>query len=318
MRVRSARLTLALLAATGGAHAAPPTTAPRAGAALAPAPVAPPAAESGDARDRARVLFERGSAAYSDKRYFEAIDLFLETQRVYPTPHLAFNIAKAYDHVGNQTGALRYYREYLRGSSDAADAAEVKGRIAALEAALAARGIQQISVLSVPEGATVWLDDQPVGVTPWTGENAPGRYRITLRYPGHTDVTETLELASDHAAELRVELRAEPPKPPAAPARAPAPDMNWPTNHVGTLTWATLAVASGALIGALAVEATSSNGEQGFTRGGAFLTGIGSALAVTGGVLLCFDLCSARAEPRAAVGVGFAPGGAAATFRGSF
>lgn len=314
MRVRSARLSFVLLAVASAAHAAPPTA-----RASDPAPAAPSApAGASDARTRARELFERGVAAYSDKRYFEAIDLFLETQRVYPTPHLAFNIAKAYDHVGNQTGALCYYRDYLRGSPDAADAAEVSGRITALEAALAARGIQQISVLSAPEGATVWLDEQPVGVTPWTGETAPGRYHVVVRYPGYLDADETVELASDHAGELRVELRAEPPKPPPAPVRVARTETNWPMNHVGTLTWATLAAGSAALIGAVAVEATSNDGEKGFTRGGAFLTGIGSALAVTGGVLLCLDLCTARTEPRAAVGLGFAPGGATATLRGRF
>jgi hypothetical protein len=87
---------------------------------------------------------------------------------------------------------------------------------------------------------------------------------------------------------------------------------------VGTLTWATLAAGSAALVGALAVEATSSGGEQGFTRGGAFLTGIGSALAVTGGVLLCFDLCGPGPGKKTGVGVGLGPSAAAATFAGSF
>jgi tetratricopeptide (TPR) repeat protein len=314
MRARTACFTFTLFAVSGLAQAAPPVAKP-----APPAAAAPAAGDAdADARARARVLFERGVAAYSDKRYFEAIDVFLETQRVYPTPHLAFNIAKAYDHVGNQTGALRYYREYLRGSPDAADAAEVAGRITALEASLAARGIQQLSVLSAPEGATVWIDDQPVGVTPYTAEAAPGRYRVVVRHPGYVEQSATLELASERASEVRLDLPAEPPKPPPAPPKPRPAETSWPMNHVGTLTWATLAAGSAALVGALAVEATSSNGEQGFTRGGAFLTGIGTALAVTGGVLLCLDLCSARAEPAAAVRVGLAPGGAAASLRGSF
>jgi tetratricopeptide (TPR) repeat protein len=303
---------LSLLTVTSAAYAAPPgATAARTEASV-PAPAA-----SGDARGRARELFERGAAAYADKRYFEAIDFFLETQRVYPTPHLAFNIAKAYDHVGNQSGALRYYREYLRSSPDAGDATEVNGRIAALEAALAERGIQQLSVLSTPEGATVWLDGQPMGVTPWTGEIAPGRYAVSVRFPGYVERSAPLELAADHAAELRLELTQEPPKAPP-PVRARPQETSWPMNHVGTLTWATLAAGSAALVGALAVEATSSNGEQGFTRGGAFLTGIGSALAVTGGVLLCFDLCGGRSEPRAGVGLRLGPGSAAANVSGTF
>jgi tetratricopeptide (TPR) repeat protein len=314
MRVLRARCLFTLLACSSVAQAAPPSAQPALARTNPSAPAELPA-EASDARGRARALFERGAAAYAEKRYFEAIDFFLETQRVYPTPHLAFNIAKAYDHVENQSGALRYYREYLRSSPDAADSAEVNGRIAALEAALAQRGIQQISVLSAPQGATVWLDEQPVGVTPWTGETAPGRYRVVLRFPGYLERSLALELTADHAAELTVELEREQPKP--APASKPAPERaTWPMNQVGTLTWATLAAGSGALIGALAVEATSSGGEQGFTRGGAFLTGIGSALAVTGGVLLCFDLCGSGSRSGTGVAVGLGPGSAAV--RGRF
>jgi tetratricopeptide (TPR) repeat protein len=314
MRVLGARLLFTLLLASSAAHAAPPSAQPALARATPAAPAAAPA-ESGDARGRARELFERGAAAYADKRYFEAIDFFLETQRVYPTPHLAFNIAKAYDHVGNQSGALRYYREYLRGSPEAADSAEVNGRIAALEAALAQRGIQQVSVLSVPQGATVFLDEQPVGVTPWTGEVAPGRYAVVVRFSGYVERSTTLELAADRAGELSLELEREVPK--AAPAPKPVPEQTtWPMNNVGTLTWATLAAGSAALIGALAVEATSNDDEPGFTRGGAFLTGIGSALAVTGGVLLCFDLCGSGRGTGVAVGLG--PSSAAAGVRGSF
>jgi hypothetical protein len=42
------------------------------------------------------------------------------TNRIYPDPKLCFNVARAYEGLGNSAGALRYYREYLRRTPSAA------------------------------------------------------------------------------------------------------------------------------------------------------------------------------------------------------
>src|SRR5689334_14439159 len=46
-----------------------------------------------EAKDRARALFQQGVAAYGAGKYYEAVEIFLETQRIYPDTQLCFNIA---------------------------------------------------------------------------------------------------------------------------------------------------------------------------------------------------------------------------------
>src|SRR5580692_10340661 len=76
------------------------------------------------AKERARLLFEKGVTAYRDGHFYDAVDIFLETNRLYPDPKLSFNVGKAFEGLGNQPGALRYYREYLRRMPDAPDKKE--------------------------------------------------------------------------------------------------------------------------------------------------------------------------------------------------
>ena len=49
-----------------------------------------------------------------------------------------------------------------------------------LEEATGRTGVQQVTVLSEPRGATVVMDRQPVGVTPWTGNLTPGMHHAGL------------------------------------------------------------------------------------------------------------------------------------------
>ena len=63
------------------------------------------------AKARARLLFDKGVTAYREGRFYDAVDIFLETNRLYPDPKLSFNVGKAFEGMGNQAGALRYYRE---------------------------------------------------------------------------------------------------------------------------------------------------------------------------------------------------------------
>src|SRR5262245_57031228 len=93
-----------------------------------PAPVAPAVSEAPanmapkveldgpeeEAKDRARQLFLQGVAAYKAGRYYEAVEIFLQTQRIYPDTQLSFNVARAYENLGDVGAALRYYRDYLR------------------------------------------------------------------------------------------------------------------------------------------------------------------------------------------------------------
>lgn len=300
------------------------------------APVRAQAAAAGQAagdeqaKERAKVHFERGITAYKEGRFKDAIDAFLDAHREYPSPTLSFNTARAYEKMGDNAGALRFYREYLRQSPGASDKAAVDARIGDLERKLQARGLQQVTILSKPEGATVVLDDRPVGVTPWTGEIFPGRHRVRLRREGYQDKTGDFELLAHRAMDVSLELApavAEPaaPEAPAVPgAAAGAPEAERSASKsVGIATWATLGVGVAALGGAAVFEVLRGQSEDDvknektqIARHDAndtmesqqttarVLAGVGAVALVVGGVLLYLDLSKDSSSTTPQVGLG--------------
>jgi tetratricopeptide (TPR) repeat protein len=299
-----------------------PAAAKAAPQAAQPAPLASPElAQSDGGEDPARfahakALFEKGAAAYAAGRYYEAIELFLEVDRLYPSAQLSFNIAKAYDNLGSRPGALRSYREYLRRAPDAPDKDAITTRVHDLETALAERGIQQLSVTSDPEDALVLLDEKPVGLTPWTGETWPGRHRIVVQKAGFSDRELVMELDPLKAQNVTLELARAPINAPTAPPPVAKHAEPWPmTRKMSVLTWATLAAGTAALGTAIAVEVASGSKSSGISPATAFFAGIGTAATAVGGVMLYFDLSDQTSDDKHA---GLRPRGMVAGYSGSF
>src|SRR5690606_34701002 len=129
-------------------------------------------------RQDAAQRYERGAQAYQEGRHKDAIDLFLEADTLAPSSALSFNIARAYEKIKDSSNALRWYRDYLRREPQAEDKEKVLEFVKQYEALLAEKGVQQVTVLSDPEAATVRVDGRPVGVTPWTADLPPGEHTI--------------------------------------------------------------------------------------------------------------------------------------------
>lgn len=247
------------------------------------------------AKTHARELYERGARAYAEARYAQAVDLFLEADRVFPTPLLRFNIAKAYDRAGYPSGALLYYRDYLGRAPDAPDVQEVSARVRELELSLSQRGIQQLSVVSDPENALVVLDGRPVGLTPWTGETWPGKHRLRLELAGYEPTEDVVELEALHAHDAKFKLALKPPPAPPKPL-AEASSASEPA-QVTPLTWVMLGVGTAALGTALFIEMANKEPE-GVSRTGAFFGGAGLCASALAGVLLYVDLSGGERAPR--------------------
>jgi tetratricopeptide (TPR) repeat protein len=319
-------LTAAFAGIAPGAHAEPAAghgkNAKQTAATEAPAaPLAPqgtPATGEDPQRTaHAKALFEKAASAYATGHYYDAIEEFLEVDRFYPNAQLPFNIAKAYDNLGNRAGALRYYREYLRRSPAAPDHDSVVTRERDLEIALAERGVQQVTVFSDPPEATVLLDDRPVGLTPWTGETWPGHHRVVVQKNGYLAHEVVMELDPLKAEEVNLELAPAPtvaPPPPAAPVHDEKP---WPlTRRMSVLTWTTLGVGTAALGTSIAVQASSAKDSR-ITPAAGFFAGLGTAAAVVGGVMLYLDLSDKSGDERH-VAVNAGPARVVATYRTSF
>lgn len=249
-----------------------------------------------EAKERARELFLQGVSAYRAGKFYDAVEIFLQTQRIYPDTQLCFNVARAYENLGNVGAALRYYRDYLRQADRPSDGEEVRETVRRLSQQLAQRGVQQLTVLSQPEGATVVLDGKPVGVAPWTGETYPGKHRLALKLDGHSAQEQVVELDAHAARDLSVLLVPAPPTAPQAPP--PVVPSKPKTPGVSVATLVTLGTGMVLLATALAAEAASK--ESGLSRPTAFLAGSGLGVTGVGGVMLVFDLSPGVSSPSAA------------------
>lgn len=311
---------------------------------LAHAEGAPRGAVSDSNRAAGKARYERGVEAYSAGRFKDAIDLFLQADALAPSAALSFNIARAYEKIGDDAAVLQWYRDFRRREPMAKNAAEVDARIRALEAVLAEKGVQQVTIDSNPTGATVIVDDKPVGVTPFTGQLAPGRHRVVLTLKGYVDAERELSLTAERAQELEVALEAKPEAPVAA--AAPLGNSAEPSSatkrggaRFGPWPWVTLGAGGVALGASLGFELARRSAEdaakdeptqvaykdkvdteQSRQTTARVLLVAGSALVVTGGVLLALDLTSRRAPaaPRAQIGALCLPGACAINLRGAF
>jgi tetratricopeptide (TPR) repeat protein len=310
-------------------------------------------APSDEAVERSRQRYQEAAQAYSEHRYKDAIDLFFAANRIAANPAYAYNIGLAYEELGDADNALLWYRNYLRDLPNAQDRPEIERRITTAEGRLRDRGVQQITILSTPTAATVAVDGERVGVTPWTGQLTPGKHKLELELRGYQDEAETFDLPSDHAIDYPVTLRksgaAAPPKeqpmastpPEEMGAETPPPEADGQRHglaRVRPLTWIAFGVGAAGLGSSVAFELMRSSSVKDARQAKTAIEGkdrydravtdqtlsrvalaVGSAFAVAGGVLLYFDLKSHKSESSAttaAIGCGAAACGVAV--HGSF
>ncbi len=227
--------------------------------------------------ERARWFYARGAEAFEAGRFLESVKHFRDASALVPNPALAFNIGLAYDSMGESTDALRWYREYVRTLPEAPDRAEVLQSIRRLERSLAALGVQQVTILSTPAGASVTLDGDAVGETPWTGETTPGPHRVRVVLEGHAPSAAEFNLAEDRALDVKLVLTTaadsvassrpvSPPSPSNVPSPSQAPRDRAPETSSGPrvrpVTWVTLGGGVGFLGGALGAELSRAQAEQ--------------------------------------------------------
>ncbi len=281
-------------------------------AARAASPSAEAVAEA--RRSEARVKFEAGVSAFGEHRYADAVQSFVEADALAPSAPLSFNIARAFERLDNAAAALRWYRDYLRRSPQAANLAEVQARVSEHAATLAARGVQQITVLTTPDGAALSIDEQAVGPTPVTLELKPGRHRATLRLAGYLDQAAEFTLDARTPRDLSLKLVVQPA---AAGSVAPARASSAKTDHgpgpadkahrFGPAPWVVVGTGAASLLGALGFELGRRSAESAAEKASQLeyqthfeamqsrqttarvLFAVGGGLLITGGVLFFLD-----------------------------
>jgi tetratricopeptide (TPR) repeat protein len=303
---------------------------------LAPAAHAdtPSAEGTADARrGQARVKFEEGVKAYGERRYQDAVRAFQEADAIEPSAPLSYNIARAFEQLDDVRAALRWYRDYLRRIPQAQNVAEVQNRVTQLALQLAEHGVQQISVLSNPSGASVSVDGRPLGVTPFTTELAPGTHRLTLRQRGYRELETEFLLEARLPRDLLLRLEPEQSASVTGPGVTRTPPPAGGERPFGVAPWLVMGAGAVSLVGSLGFELGRRSAESDAERAAQLeyqehfqamqsrqtaarvLAGMGGALLVTGGVLY---LLNTPKQPSTSLALSCAPGGCGVLASGSF
>ncbi len=94
-----------------------------------------PAFGQSERQRRARVveLVTESQTHYEAGRFQQAIDLLRQAYELEQSPTISYNLARAYEGLGDTEGALTAYRRYLEAAPEASDRGAIEQRIAALE-----------------------------------------------------------------------------------------------------------------------------------------------------------------------------------------
>jgi tetratricopeptide (TPR) repeat protein len=231
-------------------------------ACCAPLLTATAAADDGPAAVReAGKHFQRAVALYGEADYRAALVEFKRAYAGSPYVSVLYNIGETQYQLQDYAAALTTFERYLA-ESGAADPhrAEVESNVETLRAR-----VGHISVVTIPAGADVTVDDQAAGRTPIDRPLlvSIGHRKVVATLPGRSPVTKYVDVATDDNLSLTLQLQDAPARAPL-PALALAPVPEPPPSHAGT-TWRivgwtmTGVLAAGALTTGLLADKASSD-----------------------------------------------------------
>ena len=197
--------------------------------------------------------FQRGVTLYGEADYRAALVEFKRAYLLAPNPSVLYNVGETQYQLQDYAGALTTFEHFLaETSSGDGHRAEVEGDLETLRAR-----VGHMSLTTVPSGADVTIDDQPVGKTPLDRNLlvSIGHRKVVASLSGRPAITRYVDVAADDNVSVTLQLP-EPPEPVTTPAprieTMPRPaDATTPSHGSSTLRWlgwaATGAFAAGAV-----------------------------------------------------------------------
>ena len=270
----------------------------------------------------ARELFSQGQAAYETGDYDTAVRNWRQAWEIDPRPLLQYNLAQAYERLGQLDLAVTSYRAYVEASpGDDARAQNARARIASLEQRV---GNTSIRLTGGVEGASIIVDGQDRGRLPHPDPLRldPGSHRIVIRADGYEDFVSVAAVSAGQQADVVIDMR------PGVTGQAATTTSGGGISMIGlgiAIGGAAVAI-GGTVTGGLALsaagDAPSSTGPQADdARTLALVTDIllpvGGVIAVTG-LILMFVLEDGGGSGSAQVVPLLGPGLAGAAVLGQF
>ncbi|MDX2088431.1 MAG: PEGA domain-containing protein [Kofleriaceae bacterium] len=164
-----------------------------------------------DKREEARRAFSAGQHADKAQQWRQAIEHYLRAFELVPHHFAAYNIAIDYEHLGELREASVWLNRYLELAPDAPDRDQVMRLMVELKLRPA-----KLTVRSSPSGATVFIDGQKVGVTPYERPIRGGGRRVAVELRGVRDERDVvLEFGEPQAVSFRLSSVPAEPRPDA-------------------------------------------------------------------------------------------------------
>lgn len=155
--------------------------------------------------DEAEVQFLLGNDAYLRQDWRGALSHWFASNRLAPNRNVLFNIARAYEKLGQFVEAFRYYQELADGELPAEVRTAVEEGLRRVSPSVAL-----LDVASTPPGATLYVGRRELGsygATPRVLAMAPGTTTVILERPGYEPFEQTaVKLVVGERAQVRAQL----------------------------------------------------------------------------------------------------------------
>ncbi len=139
-------------------------------------------------KSQAGQYYMEGQDLYDRELYQAAIRAWMKAHEIWPAPVNVYNIAKAYERLGEAGQCIKWYEDYVdlyRKANDREppDIVDIKNSIAKCRLGTAL----ELTIESEPPGANIYLDDKNtlLGQTPFVTRREPGTYKLYLEAKGY-------------------------------------------------------------------------------------------------------------------------------------
>jgi hypothetical protein len=168
----------------------------------------------------ARQHFMAGQDYYSQGRYEKAIAEFEEAYRLDPRPLLLYNIAQAWEKLGDLVKAVDYLKKYLEADPNNEERTTLLNKLASLQERLDNTGVQ---IKCAEANATVYVDGKEVGKTPIAGVTklGAGAHKIQVSKQGFEDFKMSVGVTDGQSVPVDVTLEPGKAGPPPAVVTPP-------------------------------------------------------------------------------------------------
>jgi len=137
--------------------------------------------------DEAELQFQLAAEHYQKSEFREALEHFLQSNRLVPNKNVVFNIARTFEKLQRYADAHRYYVDALAVETDPKTIADITTAVQRV-----APNVAVIKVETTPPGATVYIDRKDLGSrgrSPRPLGVPEGKYQIIVELEGYEPAT---------------------------------------------------------------------------------------------------------------------------------